>query len=74
MKVIIRMLWHATSLHASCPLHAIGSNAVIKYTLLGVSPPGDHPFIVNSTTGLISAMEFGLDREVVDEFQLNIQV
>ena len=67
MKVTFQVL-------ASCPLVTTGSNAVIKYTLLGVSPPGPHPFSVNSTTGSISAMEFGLDREDVAEYRLSIQV
>lgn len=51
-----------------------GSYAVVTYTILGVSPLGPkHPFIINSSTGVIRK-DFDLDREVVEEYQISVQV
>lgn len=75
MKVQYNLLYGCHSSHSSPCLAYLGSNAEITYLLLGVAPPGQaDSFIVNSSTGMISAVEFALDREVFDEYQLSIQV
>ena len=66
---------HSKSLcyHAHVIIIALGSNAVVSYILLGVSPPGQMAFTVNSSTGVITK-DFDLDREAIDEYILTIQV
>lgn len=61
--------------YAAMYMHLIilGSNAVVTYILLGVSPPGQMAFTINSSTGVITK-DFDLDREAVDEYILTIQV
>lgn len=51
----------------------LGSNAVVSYIILGVSPPGQMPFVINSSTGIIRK-NFDFDREAIDEYILTIQV
>ena len=70
------MYYFAYHVNVACPLIfcAPGSYAVVTYTILGVSPLGPkHPFIVNSSSGVIRK-DFDLDREVVEEYQINMQV
>ena len=57
----------------TCIIVVLGSNAVVSYILLGVNPPGQMAFTVNSSTGVITK-DFDLDREAVDEYMLTIQV
>ena len=40
--------------------------------MLGVNPPGQMAFTVNSSTDVIT-IDFDLDREAVDEYMLTIE-
>lgn len=52
---------------------ALGSNAIVSYVVLGVSPPGQMTFTINSSTGVMTK-NFALDREIIDQYILTIQV
>ena len=51
----------------------LGSNAIVSYVVLGISPPGQMAFTINSSTGVITK-DFALDRETIDQYILTIQV
>lgn len=52
----------------------LGTNAMVSYVLLGVSPPGQaSPFVIDGSSGVITK-SFDLDREAVDQYELNVEV
>ncbi|XP_051884024.1 B-cadherin [Pristis pectinata] len=51
------------------------ANSIIKYSIVGQEPtiPHPHMFTISSTSGLISVLHSGLDREEVEKYTLIVQ-